>query len=80
MLSSVLRSRQAIRANIAIMRTFVKIREVCAQNKEILLKLDAIERRVDRHDADIGALIDAIRDEVAPIEPDSTPKRQIGFT
>lgn len=76
MLSSVLRSKRAIQANISIMRAFVKVRELGAQNREILQKLNALEKRVDRHDADIGALIDAIRDEV---EPPEVPRQRIGF-
>ncbi len=75
MLSSVLRSDRAIRANVAIMRAFVKIREIGAQHKEVLRKLDALEKRVDRHDADIGALIDSIREKIEPPEV----KRRIGF-
>lgn len=75
MLSSVLRSRKAVRANISIMRAFVKMRELTSQNLDILRKLGNLESRVDRHDADIGALIDAIREEVLP----ESPKREIGF-
>lgn len=74
MLSSVLRSRKAVQANIAIMRAFVKLREMGAQNREILKKLARLENRVDRHDTDIGELIDAIREDVLA-EP-----RKIGFT
>lgn len=80
MLSSVLRSRRAIQANVSIMRAFVKARELGAQNREILQKLDALERRVDRHDADIGALIDSIREDVAPeLEAPAEPRKRIGF-
>ncbi len=74
MLSSVLRSKKAIRANISIMRAFVKVRELSAQNCEILKKLQDLEKRVNRHDADIGGLIDAIREDVLP-----ESSRQIGF-
>lgn len=76
MLSSVLRSEKAIRANILIMRAFVKIREMGAQNREILKKLAALEKRVDRHDTGIAALIDAIREDVLPAKKS---RRQIGF-
>jgi len=76
MLSSVLHSKTAISANISIMRAFVKVRELGAQNREILHKLDALESRVDRHDADIGALIDSIREEVVMPQP---PRQKIGF-
>jgi hypothetical protein len=75
MLSSVLRSRKAIRANISIMRAFVKMRELASQHRDILRKLNALEGRVDRHDGDIGALIDAIRKDVLP----DTPRSKIGF-
>jgi len=76
MLSSVLRSKTAIRANISIMRAFVKIRELRAQNREIIQKLGELEIRVNQHDHDIGQLIDAIRESVA--KPEEAP-RQIGF-
>ena len=76
MLSSVLRSKRAITANISIMRAFVRLREIGAENRAILEKLDELGRRVDRHDADIGALIDAIRQDV--LAPDKRRKR-IGF-
>ena len=73
MLSSVLRSKTAIRANIAIMRAFVRLRELGAQHRDILRKLERLEGRVDRHDAEIGELIDAIRESV------NEERRQIGF-
>jgi hypothetical protein len=76
MLSSVLRSKRAVQANIAIMRTFVKIRALGSQHREILDKLSELEGRVDRHDTEIASLIDAIREEVAL---ESGPIRQIGF-
>jgi hypothetical protein len=74
MLSSVLNSKKAIQANISIMRAFVKLRELGAQNRAILRKLGELEKRVDGHDNSIGRLIDAIREEVLP-----GPKK-IGFT
>lgn len=64
MLSSVLRSRRAVQANIAIMRAFVKMRELRAQNRLVLEKLDRLEKRVGRAETDIGDLIDAIRQDV----------------
>lgn len=76
MLSSVLRSPRAVKANIAIMRAFVRSRELAALNRDILSKLDELEKKVDRHDADIGALIDAIR---AGVEPPGSERRAIGF-
>ena len=73
MLSSVLRSPRAVQANIAIMRAFVKMRELRAQNRVILKKLDRLEARVGRTESEIGKLIDAIREDVL------NPKKGIGF-
>ena len=47
MLSSVLNGDQAIRVNIQIMRTFVKIREMALSYKEIQLKIDELEKKYD---------------------------------
>ncbi|HNW91840.1 MAG TPA: ORF6N domain-containing protein [bacterium] len=76
MLSSVLRSRRAIHVNIAIMRAFVKMRMVLANHKTLSEKLAELERKVTGHNADIAALIDAIRQLMAV--PDK-PARKIGF-
>jgi len=76
MLSSVLRSRQAIQANIAIMRAFVKLREVLSAHKELAHKLDQLERKIEKHDAEIRSIFQAIRQLMMP--PEKT-KPKIGF-
>ena len=77
MLSSVLRSKQAVRVNIAIMRAFVKLREIFSTHKELAHKLAELERRVESHDTDIQAIFEAIRQLMAsPVKP----KRRIGFS
>lgn len=76
MLSSVLNSDRAIKVNIAIMRTFVKLRSALESNKELARKFDQLEQRVGKHDDEIAAIIDAIRQLMAPPEK---PRRQIGF-
>ena len=50
MLSSVLKSKRAIDVNIAIMRTFVKMREILLANKEFSEKLKIIEAHLAEHD------------------------------
>jgi hypothetical protein len=52
MLSSVLSSDRAIQVNIQIMRIYSKLREMLMTNKDILLKLEKIERTVLKHDQD----------------------------
>jgi hypothetical protein len=76
MLSSVLRSNRAIHVNIAIMRAFVKLRELAGSHKELAAKLEQLERKVGGHDTQIRSLFEAIRQLMTP----PTPKfRRIGF-
>ena len=77
MLSSVLRSVQAIRVNIAIMRAFVKLREALATNKELAQKFNELAHKVDSHDQAIAGLIATIRELMKP--PPAPRKRPIGF-
>ena len=76
MLSSILRSERAVNVNIAIMRAFVKLRETLETNRELARKFAELEQRVGKHDDEIAAIIDAIRQLMAPPEK---PRRQIGF-
>ncbi|MCJ7459365.1 MAG: ORF6N domain-containing protein [candidate division Zixibacteria bacterium] len=76
MLSSVLRSRQAIQVNIAIMRAFVKLREVLSTHKELAQKLDQLERKIEKHDVEIRSIFQAIRQLMIPSEKS---KSKIGF-
>jgi len=73
MLSSVLRSERAIAVNIAIMRAFVKLREILASQKELVCRLDELEQKYDRH---FQVVFNAIRQLIAPPEK---PEHQIGF-
>ena len=50
MLSSVLRSSRAIQVNIAIMRAFVRLRELLATHKDLARKLEKLEHRFGEHD------------------------------
>lgn len=73
MLSSVLRSKRATEVNIAIMRAFVRLREVLASHNELAQKLAELERKYDRH---FRAVFDAIRQLMKPPAP---APRRIGF-
>lgn len=76
MLSSVLRSERAIRANIEIMRAFVFAKMSERWHSKVRTKLDELERRLYGHDRDIGRIFETLRDLMDP--PDG-PKRSIGF-
>jgi len=73
MLSSVLRSPRAVQVNIAIMRTFVRLREMLLSNAEFARKLAALE---NKYDAQFKVVFDAIRELMLPPDP---PRRKIGF-
>ncbi len=74
MLSSVLRSKRAVRVNIEIMRAFVRLRTLLASNADLARKLAALERK---YDTQFKVVFDAIRELMAPPEP--KPRRPIGF-
>jgi hypothetical protein len=76
MLSSVLRSRRAVQVNIAIMRAFVRLREMLLTNAELARKLADLEKR---YDAQFKVVFDAIRQSMSPPVVPEKPKRRIGF-
>ena len=73
MLSSVLHSKRAVEVNIAIMRTFVKLREILATNSALRRKIEAMERRYDEQ----FKLVFKILSEM--VMPTPKPKSQIGY-
>ncbi len=74
MLSSVLNSDRAIKVNIEIMRTFVKMRKLVTEHKDLANRLDILE---DHYDEQFKIVFDAIRELMNSPEPE---KRPIGFT
>jgi len=76
MLSSVLKSKRAIQVNIAIMRAFVKLRQILSTHKELANKLKELERKIEKHDKEIQLIFNAIRQLMITSEK---PKRKIGF-
>ena len=73
MLSSVLRSERAVRVNIEIMRTFVRLRMMASSNIGLSQKIDVLERR---YDSQFRIVFEAIRRLMAPPK---RPKTPIGF-
>lgn len=74
MLSSVLRSEQAVRVNIEIMRAFVRLRQMMSTQADLIRRLDELE---ERYDGQFKAVFDALRRLMTPPEG---PNRRIGFT
>jgi hypothetical protein len=88
MLSSILSSPQAVQVNIAIMRAFVKLRELAMTHHDLAKQLNALEEKTAnmamQHDTfarntrvQLKQVFDAIRELMTPPEP--TKKRPIGF-
>ncbi len=77
MLSGVLSSKRAVQVNIAIMRAFVRLREMLNTSRELAKKFQELESRIAGHDKSIGVLFEAIR---ALMHEPEKPKRPIGFT
>lgn len=76
MLATVLNSEIAIQVHIQIIRIFIKMREMMLTHKDILLKLEQLERKVDKHDADIRIIFKCLKEL---INPPPVPRRKIGF-
>lgn len=76
MLSSVLRSPRAVQVNIAIMRTFVQLRQMLASSAELAGKLAALEAKYDKQ---FKVVFDAIRELMNDKAATRQPKREIGF-
>ncbi len=75
MLSGVLNSPRAIAVNVAIMRAFVKLRQLLTDNEKLARKLRAMEKKYDGH---FKAVFDAIAALMEPIE-EEPKKSRIGF-
>lgn len=73
MLSTVLRSKQAIMVNIAIMRAFVTLRQMIESNKELVQRIDELERK---YDSQFQVVFEAIR---KMITRENEPRERIGY-
>lgn len=73
MLSSVLNSEQAVLVNIAIIRAFVRLRQLLASHEDLARKLAELEKK---YDAQFSVVFDAMRELMEPPVP---PKKEIGF-
>jgi hypothetical protein len=83
MLSSVLNSETAIDVNIQIVRIFTKMREMLVTQKDILLKLENLERKIlkqddrhKKHEEEIQIIFKALK---RLLNPELPPRKRIGF-
>ncbi len=80
MLSSVLNSERAIQVNIAIMRIFVKLREIGHNYKVLAEKIDELEKKYSKHDKQIGDIFATLRLLMRGYKKDDSAKKEIGFS
>jgi hypothetical protein len=76
MLSSVLHSNRAVLVNIHIVRVFTRMREMLLTHKDILLKLEQLEKTLIRHDEEIKLVFNYLKELLSPRVD---PVRKIGF-
>ncbi|MDY6791753.1 MAG: ORF6N domain-containing protein [Thermodesulfobacteriota bacterium] len=74
MLSSVLKSKRAIRVNIQIMRAFTQLRQMLSTHKDLKKKIEKMEKKYDQQ---FQAVFEAIKQL---LEADAKPRKKIGFT
>jgi hypothetical protein len=76
MLANVLRSSIAVRASIQVVRAFVHLRQMLATNEDLARKIETLERKEGKHDADLQAILKVLQ---KLLQPPATAKRRIGF-
>jgi hypothetical protein len=76
MLANVIKSDQAMKMSIRIIEIFVKLREALLTHKDILLKIEQLERKIGQHDEDIKIIFSCVKEI---INPAAGPMRKIGF-
>ncbi len=76
MLSSILNSERAIQVNIAIMRTFIKLRELISTHKELKEKIEAMEKK---YDGQFQLVFAAIKELLERFKEPEKPKDPISF-
>ncbi len=83
MLSSVLNSDRAVQVNIQIMRVFVKLKELMISHKDLVDKIEDLERKFqEKHqeqDSKIMLVFDAIKDLLADKEDAAKKRGPMGF-
>ncbi len=79
MLSSVLRSPIAIKVNIEIIRTFVRLRRLLSTPGELAAQIMKLAETVKLHDDQIKAIADVLRQMMEPPPEPEQPKGRFGF-
>ena len=76
MLSCVLNSKRAIDVNIKIIRVFTRMKEMMLTHKDILMKLEQMERNVIQNNEDIQNIFNVLKQL---LETPKEPRKSVGF-
>ena len=79
MLSSVLNAPRAIEVNIAIMRTFVQLRQLMDHNRLLADKIESLEAKYREHDENFQAVFKVIKQLISDPDKPEPPQRRAGF-
>ena len=77
MAATILSSPRAVQVSLVIVHAFVRLRQLLVNHQALSAKLAELDSRVGAHDAQLAAIIDAIRQLAAPDGP--RHRRKIGF-
>jgi len=78
MAATILNSTKAVKVSVLVVRAFVRIRQFLATHREIADKLNQLEGKLHKHDQQILALLDAVRQLLTSPEPPAKP--HLGFS
>jgi hypothetical protein len=76
MLANILNSERAIQVSIRIVEIYIKMREYILTNKDLLLKMEQLEKRVDHQDEKIVLVFNYLK---RFIEVQEKPRKRVGF-
>lgn len=76
MLSSVLNSERAIEVNIKIMRVYTEIKEMLLTHKDLLLKMEEMEKKVSGQDDKILQIFNYLKQFV---QEQKQPRKEVGY-
>jgi hypothetical protein len=76
MLANVLKSERAIQTSIHIIEIFVKLSEMVISHKDILIKLEQLEKKLIKHDGEIEIIFNALKELISP---PSKERKKIGY-
>ena len=76
MLANILNSDRAILVSIKIVEIYIKMREYILTNKDLLLRMEQLEKRVNHQDEKVVLVFNYLK---RFIEVQEKPRKQVGF-